>query len=97
MKPTLSARDWPGKVSAGLVLGFLLALGGSGLFRAVFGIGEAFFSTKGQLSMWLMSPLWALILSLVFLFRSGWRAWGGLAIANALVWGLFALIGGIGA
>lgn len=94
MKPQLTAKNWFGKASAGLILGFLLALGTSGLFRVLGGVDEAFFSTKGQFSMWLMSPVWALAVSLVFLFRTSARAWAWLALANAVIWGLIAMLGG---
>lgn len=95
MKPQLTARNWFGRASAGLILGFLLALGASGLFRTLGGVGEAFFSTKGQFAMWLMSPVWALVVSLVFLFRTSLRAWAWLALANIMVWGLIVALGGL--
>lgn len=95
MKPQLTAKNWFGKASAGLILGFLIALGISGLFRTLGGVQEAFFSTKGQFSMWLMSPVWALVVSLVFLFRTSLRAWGWLVLANIVLWGLIAVLGGL--
>lgn len=95
MRTRLSSKDWFGKAAAGAVLGFLLALGASGLFRALAGVDEAFFSTQGQLSMWMMSPLWALVLSLCFMFRSGARAWSWLAATNLLLWGGVWLLGGL--
>lgn len=94
MKP-LSSRDWLGKSSAGLILGFLLALGLSGLFKLVGGVEEAFFSLKGQVSMWMISPLWSLILSFCFLFGSSLRAWGWLGIANILLWCALWAMGGL--
>jgi len=98
MKKELSSRDWFGKSAAGLILGFLLALGAAGLFKLLAGVGlggDSFFSTKGQFSMWLMSPIWALTLSFCFLFRSGLRAWLWLAAANVLVWAPIVLSGGL--
>lgn len=86
MSKPLSSRDWLGKSGAGLLLGFLLALGAAGLFRQIADVGQAAFSTKGQIAMWLMSPVWALTLSFSFLFRSGFRAWAWLAGANLLLW-----------
>ncbi|WP_404478981.1 hypothetical protein [Novosphingobium sp. BL-52-GroH] len=82
----LTSRDWLGKASAGLILGFLLALGISGLLAWWIGVSDSYFSTKGQLAMWSMSPVWCLVLSLCFLFRSGLRAWGVLGLASAGVW-----------
>lgn len=93
MKRALTSRDWFGKASAGLILGFLLALGSGGLFRVLLGVKDSFFSTRGQLSMWMISPIWALILSFCFMFRSGARAWGWLAAANLALWGLVWLLG----
>lgn len=95
MKYQLSSRDWFGKASAALILGFLLALGSAGLFRTLGGLEDAYFSTKGQFSMWLMAPVWALILSFCFFFRSGTRAWLWLAGANVVLWGVVALLGGL--
>ncbi|MCB2060033.1 MAG: hypothetical protein R3E09_06115 [Novosphingobium sp.] len=95
MTSPLSSRDWFGKASAGLILGFLLALGAGGLFKVAAGVGETFFSTKGQFAMWMMSPVWALVLSLCFLFRSSLRAWLWLAAANLVLWALLASLGGL--
>lgn len=85
---SLSSRDWFGKASAGLVLGFALALGLSGLLAWAVGVGDTYFSPKGQLAMWVMAPIWCLVLSFCFLFRSGLRAWGWLGLATMVVWGM---------
>ena len=88
MTGQLTSRDWFGKVSAGLLLGFVLSLGLCGWFAA-FGPGSiSFMSAQGQVTMWLMSPLWVGILSFCFLFRSGPVAWVWLSLANLGVWGL---------
>lgn len=42
--------------------------------------------------MWLVTPIWLTVLSLVFLFASGRRAWLWLGGANALVFGALALL-----
>ncbi len=90
--PPLSSRDWFGKATAGLVLGFGLALAVSGLF-AWFGPGGLLGGTgKTQLNMWLMSPVWMLVLAFCFLFPSGRSAWGWLALVNLVAFGL--LLGG---
>lgn len=86
MNTSLSSRDWLGKVSAAVVLGFALSLGLSGLLSWAIGVGDTYFSTKGQLTMWVMSPIWCAILSSCFLFRSGARAWGMLGAATLIVW-----------
>lgn len=91
MNKSLSSRDWFGKASAGLILGLTIALGVSGLLSRALGISETYFSLKGQFTMWMIAPVWAGILSLCFLFRSGARAWAMLGTACALIWvGLFA-------
>ena len=95
MKPPLTSRDWFGKASAGVILGFFLALGCAGLVKLSMDIGEAFFSTKGQFAMWLMSPVWALTISLCFLFRSSLRAWIWLALGNFVVWLPIIISGGL--
>jgi len=94
-KRPLSSRDWFGKTLAGLILGFFLALGLAGLLRVLANDGLPFFSARGQLSMWLMAPVWGLVLSFCFLFRSSLRAWGWLFVANLPIWGLTALLGGL--
>lgn len=95
MKRALSSKDWLGKSSAGLILGFLLALGAGGLFKVLGGVGDTFFSTKGQLAMWLMAPVWAGVLSFCFMFRSSARAWGWLGLANLVLWGALYMLGGL--
>lgn len=86
MSTPLSSRNWFGKVSAGVLAGFALSLCLCGLFyRLVPGGGDA----KVQMTMWLMAPLWAGILSFCFLFRDGWRAWGWLGGAALLAYCLF--------
>ncbi|MGF7156257.1 hypothetical protein [Novosphingobium gossypii] len=86
MSRPLTSREWFGKTSAALVLGFTLALALSGLFRWATGYGDAYYSSKGQLGMWVMALTWPLILSFVFLFRSSLRAWLWLALANLAAW-----------
>lgn len=89
----LTSRDWFGKASAGFLLGYTLALGLTSLF-AVFGPGGAGGAMKVQFNMWMMSPVWALILSFCFLFRDSLRAWLWLGAANLVTFGL--LYGGRG-
>jgi len=91
----VTSRDWFGKSSAGLLLGFLLALGTSGLFKLAAGVGDTFFSTKGQFAMWLIAPVWASVLSFCFLFASTRAAWGWLGLASGMVWGLLLALGGV--
>ncbi|MCL1122464.1 hypothetical protein N7V09_00105 [Shewanella seohaensis] len=77
--------DWWTKSLAGLVLGFTLALGLVGLF-AWFGPGGIDADTKVQVNMWLITPIWLLILSFSFLFKTGLRAIGYLGLFNILTY-----------
>lgn len=90
--PELNSRDWFGKVSAAVILGFPLALALTCGFQALFSRGDAYFSAPGQMAMWLMAPIWCALLSLCFLFRSTVRAWAWLAAANLIAWALYAAI-----
>ena len=45
--------------------------------------------------MWMMAPVWALVVSLVFLFRTSLRAWGWLALANVVLWIPIFALGGV--
>lgn len=86
----LTSRDWLGKASAAFVLGFTLAVALTCTFGTLFSRGDSYFTPQGQMAMWLMAPVWCLILGLCFLFRSGPRAWAWLAAANLLAWALYA-------
>ncbi len=86
--PKLQSRHWPGKSAAGLLLGFGLALAASGLY-AWWGPGGIDGGPgKLQFNMWLMAPVWAVVLGFVFLFRTPLRAWLWLSFANLLAFGL---------
>lgn len=92
----LTARNWFGKAAAGLLLGFVLSLGLSGLLAWAIGVGDTYFSTRGQLTMWVIAPLWSLILSFVFLFKSGRSAWAWLGLASGIAWALLWASGKLG-
>lgn len=93
MRGELSGRDWFGKASAGLILGLAIALGVSGLLSAAMGLKDTYFSLQGQFTMWMMAPVWCLILSFCFLFRSGTRAWIVLGATTGAIWFVLFLIG----
>jgi len=83
-------RDWLSKTLAGLVLGGVLAIACSGLFSRVnAGIPLA---VRGQLAMWMVPPIWLSVLSAVYFFSSGVRAWLWLGAASAFVAGLLYLL-----
>lgn len=86
--PRLQSRHWFGKGSAGLLLGFGLALALSGLFAWLGPGGIDAGTGKTQVDMWLMGLIWPSVLAFVFLFRDSLRAWLWLGLANALAFGL---------
>lgn len=79
--------DWLLKISAGVVPGLVLAVAIAGIFAWAPPQGIS----KIQLTMWLISPIWLTILSLVFLFHNGLKAWAWLLGADALAIGLYLL------
>lgn len=93
-KPLRMQPDWWRKTLAGVLLGFLLALVTTGLF-AWAGPGGIAATDKVQFNMWLLTLLWLLIMSLVYLFRSGNQALLWLGGANLLLWPLFLIVRGV--
>ncbi|WP_153116875.1 hypothetical protein [Rhodocyclus tenuis] len=90
-KPISSIRrDWVAKTLAGLLLGLVLALAGSGLFvHFASGIGS---SVRVQLAMWLVMPVWLGVLGGSYFFHSGARAWLWLGAAAILLVGALASV-----
>lgn len=91
----LESRHWFGKTCAGVVLGFGLALALSGLFAWLGPDGIHAGGGKHQFNMWLMAPIWAAVLSVVYLFRDSLRAWLWLGAVNAVAFGLLWLVRGV--
>ena len=89
LPPRLESRHWFGKTCAGVLLGFGLALALSGLFAWLGPDGIDAGSGKRQFNMWLMAPVWATVLSFVYLFRTSLRAWLWLGAANGVAWSAF--------
>ncbi len=83
-------RDWWLKSLAGTVLGWTLALALSGLW-AWWGPGGINAPAKVQFNMWLIAPLWMLVLSGAFFVRTGSQVVGGLLLANVLAYGALAV------
>jgi hypothetical protein len=77
-------RHWLAKGLAGLIPGLAVAIGVSGLFVWA-GPGAPEASGRYLVMMWAVVPVWMLILTFCFLFRSGWRAWAWLGGAAVLV------------
>lgn len=89
--PRRDSRHWFGKTLAATVLGYFLALALSGVIALLTPGGFAG-EGKVQFTMWLIAPIWASVLGLVFLFRDSRRAWGWLAVATLAA---FALLHGL--
>lgn len=83
--------DWWSKTFAGAVLGFSLVLALSGLFAWI-GPGGISAADKAQFNMWIISPLWMLIFSFVYLIPTGRRALFLLGALNLLAYGLLFLV-----
>jgi len=81
-------RDWLSKTLAGTLLGLTFAFACSAVF-AHFAASLAP-PIRAQLAMWMVIPIWLCVLSCVYLFRSGKRAWLWLGFANFVVAGLLA-------
>jgi hypothetical protein len=77
-------RGWLAKGLAGLVLGFVIAIGLSGLlaWTSPGGIETAHLYL---VAMWAVAPIWLLIFAFCFLFGSGLRAWSWLGGASLAV------------
>ena len=84
---------WWRKTFAGAVLGFTLALALVGIF-AWAGPGGISAADKVQFNMWMITPLWLLMFSLVYLFRTGNRALLCMGAANLLSWALLFVVKG---
>ena len=79
---------WWRKTLAGAFLGLALAYVLIALF-AWYGPGGIDAPTKVQFNMWIISPIWLLIFSFSYLFRTGNSAIAYLGGANILLYGLF--------
>lgn len=85
--------DWWLKTFAGAVLGFTLAFALCGLF-AWLGPGGISAPHKVQLVMWIIAPLWLLLFSASYFFRTGVQAVLYLLLGNLAAYlGLFSLNG----
>lgn len=83
-------RDWLAKTLAGALLGLTFAFACSGLLAlALAGLPMGI---RGQLVMWFVPPVWLGVLSGVYFFHSGLRAWAWLGAANLLAFGLLAAL-----
>ncbi|NML34355.1 hypothetical protein [Paraburkholderia antibiotica] len=83
-------RDLLARFVAGMLGGFGLAIAASALF-ARFSSGGLDAPSKFHVAMWLVPPLWIAIASASFMFRSGARAFGWLALSNVVAFALVLL------
>lgn len=88
-RPRPIRPDWVSKTLAGLLLGFSLAVIAAGLLMTM--LEGMPLPVSGQLAMWLVPPLWLGVLSFVYFFSSGLRAWAWLSGANAVMLGVWYL------
>ena len=84
-KPAPIRPDWLSKTLAGLLLGLCLACACSGLLMVP--LADMPLPVSGQLAMWLVPPVWLGVLSGVYFFSSGLRAWAWLGGASLLLLG----------
>ena len=80
-------NHWLAKSLIAAIPGFLLAVGSAGLITW-WGPGTITHDTKTQLVMWLITPIWLTLTSLIFFVRSGQRAALGFAAAILIVYSL---------
>ncbi|MFB9241839.1 hypothetical protein IV454_19370 [Massilia antarctica] len=79
-----------------LILGYPLAIALSGVLHRLMQSLDAG-PVAGQLTMWVVYPLWVSVIALIFLLPSKRACWTWLALANALAAGacyLLTLAGG---
>jgi hypothetical protein len=86
--------DWWSKSLAAVFLGLLLTYGIIALF-AWFGpdnLNQTLSSERAmwrtQFNMWMVPPIWLLIISFSYLFQTGLRAWVSLGAVNLIVYSI---------
>lgn len=76
---------WWSKIIAGLLLGYALAIGSSGLLHMLLAGGPP--SGNAQLIMWLVIPIWLSVLGVSVAFDRARDVWLLLIMLNGLVYG----------
>jgi succinate dehydrogenase hydrophobic anchor subunit len=82
---------WWLKTLAGAILGLTLSYGVVAIF-AWYGPGGIDAVVKSQFNMWIISPIWMLVLSLTYLFKTGLKAIVYLSSANMIVYLVYFLL-----
>jgi len=84
-------QDWIGKTSAGVILGFCLAISLAGTL-AWLGPGGLDAKNKFQFILWIVPPIWLGVAAFCYFFRTGLQAWLWLGSANLLAYGMMVLL-----
>lgn len=93
-KPQKIQPDWWSKSLAAILLGALLSYGLIGLFAWLGpdNLQQPLSNERAlwrvQFNMWMISPVWLLIIAFTYMFQSGKKAWIKLGLANVLVYAL---------
>lgn len=82
---------WWLKTFAGLTLGLTLSFALIGMF-AWYGPGGIDAPVKVQFNMWMISPIWLIILTFSYLFKTGLKAFIYLGSANIMLYSLYFLL-----
>ncbi|NQY88527.1 MAG: hypothetical protein HRT51_12440 [Colwellia sp.] len=82
---------WWSKTIAGIILGLTLTYAIVAIF-AWHGPGGIDAPVKVQFNMWMIAPIWLLILSFTYLFKTGLKAIVYLGSANMFFYGIFFLL-----
>ncbi|WP_034994945.1 hypothetical protein [Beijerinckia mobilis] len=83
-------QDWIGKTSAGVLLGFGLAITLAGFIAWVGPQGPDAIN-KYQFVLWIVPPIWLGTAAACYFFSSGLKAWLWLGSANLLAYGMMVL------
>ncbi|MBU1438192.1 MAG: hypothetical protein KJ930_05565 [Gammaproteobacteria bacterium] len=83
--------DWLGKTLAAVFPGLAFAFVCVG-FYAWYGPGDIHSGNKTQFHMWLFTPIWLGVLSVVYLFKSARQAWLTLGSITVLLYAVFFLL-----
>ena len=86
--------QWWGKTLVGFILGLAIAYGLVAIFTW-FGPGGIDAKDKVQFNMWMISPIWLLILSFVYLFKTTKTAFLYLFSTNIAIYSLYFLLKGV--
>ena len=88
-KRTPIQPDWFTKTLAGLILGFIFAIGCSDLFMNL--ADDTALNARVQIAMWMVFPIWLTWFGLAFAFRKGLHAWLALGGLNVLIFSFIKL------